>query len=62
MISRADEEQPLLRPILEDVVSSGKHDGVILDFEEGDLRNPKEWTAVYKWFIVLVLALQAFTV
>ncbi|KAF2128781.1 MFS general substrate transporter [Dothidotthia symphoricarpi CBS 119687] len=58
----AGEEQPLLRPILEEVISNGKHDETILDFEDGDSRNPMEWTVVYKWFIVFVLALQAFTV
>ena len=59
-----DEEQPLLRvlSITEDPEGSIKHDEIILDFEPWDPENPRNWTSSFKWFIVLLLALMAFTV
>jgi len=59
-----DEQQPLLTPTAPDPEHglTAKQDEVLLDFEIGDDENPKEWTARYKWFIVLLLASMAFTV
>ena len=59
-----DEEQPLLRVISLTAQSeqSVKNDEVILDFEPLDPEDPRNWTASFKWFIVLLLALMAFTV
>ncbi len=35
----------------------------IVDFDpEGDAENPMEWPAAYKWSIVALIALTAFTV
>lgn len=58
------EEQPLLRPALEDLEDGGiRHTEVILDFDpEGDDENPREWPTAFKWAIVLLLACMAFTV
>ena len=61
-MASVEEQQPLLRPVVEDTEADGKHDEVILDFEEGDPENPKEWDAKFKWFIVFLLAFMAFTV
>ncbi|KAF2681977.1 MFS general substrate transporter [Lentithecium fluviatile CBS 122367] len=60
----ADEQQPLLTPNSEDAEYGlfVKQDEVILDFEDGDPENPREWTARFKWCIVLLLASMAFTV
>lgn len=54
------EEQPLLveDPLCEEDVS--KH---LLDFDpNGDPENPREWPTAFKWTIVGLLALTAFTV
>lgn len=58
------EQQPLLTPATQDPENAltVKHDEVLLDFEDGDHGNPKEWTTQYKWCIVLLLASMAFTV
>ena len=61
-MASVQEQQPLLRRVVEDAEADGKHDEVILDFEEGDPENPKEWDAKFKWFIVFLLAFMAFTV
>ena len=61
-MASVEEQQPLLRPVVEDAEADGKHDEVILDFEEGDPENPKKWDAKFKWFIVFLLAFMAFTV
>lgn len=62
-MATTEEQQPLLRPVVEDVESAdGKHDEVILDFEAGDPENPREWDTKFKWFIVFLLAFMAFTV
>lgn len=58
----ADEEQPLLRQCTRDSETSVKHNEVILDFEPLDPEDPRNWTAGFKWFIVLLLACMAFTV
>ncbi|KAF2636547.1 MFS general substrate transporter [Massarina eburnea CBS 473.64] len=62
----ADEQQPLLGPILEeneDAISV-RHDGIteILHFELGDDEDPRQWTKRFRWFIVLLLACMATTV
>lgn len=57
----AAEEQPLLASGPE-TLDDAKHTGVILDFEDGDLDNPKEWPVAYKWAMVSLLAFTAFTV
>jgi hypothetical protein len=57
----ATEEQPLLASVPETLVGT-KHTGVILDFEEGDAENPREWPIAYKWAMVSLLAFTAFTV
>ncbi|KAF1926826.1 MFS general substrate transporter [Didymella exigua CBS 183.55] len=61
-MATVDEQQPLLRPIVEDAEADIKHDEVILDFEKGDVENPREWDSKFKWFIVFLLAFMAFTV
>jgi hypothetical protein len=60
----AEEQQPLLSPTTQDPEYglNVKQIEVLLDFEEGDDGNPKEWTARYKWCIVLLLAFMAFAV
>ena len=57
-----EEQQPLLRPIVEDAEADTKCDQVILDFEAGDTENPREWESKFKWLIVFLLAFMAFTV
>ena len=61
-MATVEEQQPLLRPIVEDAEADTKHDEVILDFEAGDSENPREWDTKFKWLIVLLLAFMAFTV
>ena len=61
-MATVEEQQPLLRPVVEDAEADGKHDEVILEFEEGYPENPREWDAKFKWFIVFLLAFMAFTV
>ncbi|KAJ4291667.1 hypothetical protein N0V90_009562 [Kalmusia sp. IMI 367209] len=58
----AAEEQPLLASITENLEDGPKHTGVILDFEKGDVENPREWPMAYKWGMVALLAFTAFTV
>jgi hypothetical protein len=58
----ATEEQPLLAAVPEALLDATKHTGVILDFEEGDAENPREWPIAYKWAMVSLLAFTAFTV
>ncbi|KAL6705387.1 hypothetical protein ACN47E_007036 [Coniothyrium glycines] len=57
-----DEEQPLLRIISHDLVDGIRNDDPALDFEPLDPENPKNWTPRFKWSIVFLLALTAFTV
>ncbi|KAF2633388.1 MFS general substrate transporter [Macroventuria anomochaeta] len=61
-MATVEEQQPLLRPIVEDAEADAKHDEVILDFEAGDPENPREWDPKFKWLIVSLLAFMAFTV
>lgn len=61
-MATVQEQQPLLRPIVEDAEADAKHDEVILDFEPGDPENPREWSPRFKWLIVFLLAFMAFTV
>ncbi len=61
-MATVEEQQPLLRPIVEAVEGNVKHDEVILDFEAGDPENPREWDSKFKWLIVFLLAFMAFTV
>jgi hypothetical protein len=61
-MASADEQQPLLRPIVEGIEADPQHHEVILDFAAGDPENPREWAAPYHWSIVLLLASMAFTV
>lgn len=58
----AAEEQPLLVPNPETLEDGIQHTGVILDFEAGDVENPREWPVAYKWSMVSLLAFTAFTV
>jgi MFS family permease len=60
---QTSEEQPLLgRNIGVEEFEDSKQNGVILDFEIGDLENPREWPKTFKWAIVLLLACMAFAV
>jgi hypothetical protein len=61
-MASTDEQQPLLRPIVEGIEADPQHHEVILDFAAGDPENPREWAAPYHWSIVLLLASMAFTV
>lgn len=62
----ADEQQPLLGPILEEPedVISVRHYGTTetVEFEPGDPEDPRQWSKRWKWFIVFLLAFMAFTV
>ncbi|PVI05754.1 MFS general substrate transporter [Periconia macrospinosa] len=66
MNALADEQQPLLGPILEECedVISVRHYGTTetVEFEIGDPEDPRQWTKGFKWCIVLLLACMAFTV
>ena len=67
-----DETQPLLQSVTDE----GQHvfanpplengadipDTTIIDFDPGDAENPLEWAAPFKWTIVSMLAMMAFTV
>jgi hypothetical protein len=56
-----DETQPLLRDPSLDEVHPVSED--VVDFDpQGDPENPREWPRIYKWGIVALLALMAFTV
>lgn len=61
-MATVEEQQPLLRPIVEVADADTKHDEVILDFEAGDPENPRNWDTKFKWLIVFLLAFMAFTV
>ncbi|KAF1965474.1 MFS general substrate transporter [Bimuria novae-zelandiae CBS 107.79] len=58
----ATEEQPLLASVSGSREDGVKHTGIILDFDKGDVENPREWPVTYKWAMVSLLALTAFTV
>ena len=52
------ERQPLLDP--SDAQDRGRQRREsVVSFEEGDSSNPKEWSAKYRWFSVVVLCFQA---
>jgi hypothetical protein len=62
-----DEEQPLLRIISHEIESTRHEDAVreddaTLDFEPLDPEDPRNWSPGFKWGIVFLLALMAFTV
>lgn len=65
-----DEEQPLLRIISHDLDTSSNQEQPsgsantddALDFEPLDPEDPRNWNPGFKWGIVLLLALMAFTV
>ena len=63
-----DEEQPLLRIISHDYESVQQENDAeeagydALDFEPLDPEDPRNWSPGFKWGIVLLLALMAFTV
>jgi len=66
-----DEEQPLLRIISHDLDTSSNQEqpnggstnpNDLLDFDPFDPEDPKNWSRGFKWGIVLLLALMAFTV
>lgn len=61
---RTGEEQPLLRPLPEDIETGSKHcDESIVDFDpNGDSEDPRQWPTPFKWAMVLLLASMAFTV
>ncbi|KAF2204001.1 MFS general substrate transporter [Delitschia confertaspora ATCC 74209] len=57
------EQQPLLCPIPEDIKNGVAYDDVILEFNpNGDLDDPRQWPATFKWAMVFLLACMAFTV
>lgn len=60
----AEEQQPLLSPTSQDPEYglSVKQTEVLLDFEVGDVDDPRQWTSKFKWCIVLLLACMAFNV
>ncbi len=66
MAPAADHETaPLLadRRDPEDALTSSVDTICAADFDpDGDSENPLEWTTPYKWFIVFLLAMSAFTV
>ena len=62
-----DEEQPLLRIISHDCESTHEERNIkdndrALDFEPFDPEDPRNWPSGFKWGIVSLLALMAFTV
>jgi hypothetical protein len=61
-----DEEQPLLRIISHDIESNHQEERAkaanALDFEPLDPEDPRNWPSGYKWVVVSLLALMAFTV
>jgi hypothetical protein len=61
-----DEEQPLLRIISREIESNRevdiKDNDNPLDFEPLDPEDPRNWPSSFKWGIVSLLALMAFTV
>jgi hypothetical protein len=62
-VAIAGESQPLLRPDLEQGDDCGAASEQVVDFDpSGDPENPLEWPAPFKWTIVSLLALMAFTV
>lgn len=61
-MATVEEQQPLLRPIINDAEADGEQDKIILDFEAEDPENPRNWDPKFKWFIVFLLAFMAFTV
>ncbi|KAH7115254.1 MFS multidrug transporter-like protein [Dendryphion nanum] len=60
----ASEETPLLQPVGFPNIDHGvRETEIIIDFvSEGDVENPRDWPATYKWAIVSLLAFMAFTV
>lgn len=57
-----DENQPLLGHGSSQC-ENGQDAQKVVDFDpNGDPDNPQEWTAPFKWSIVALLALMAFTV
>jgi hypothetical protein len=61
-MASVDEQQPLLRPVVESIGNDVEQNEIVLDFEAGDPENPREWAASYQWTIVLLLASMAFAV
>lgn len=60
---RTGEEQPLLRPLPEDIETGSKHCDKSIDFDpNGDSEDPRQWPRAFKWAMVLLLAFMAFTV
>ena len=54
----ASEHQPLLDPSHTDGDPRQRR-GSVVSFQEGDSGNPKEWSAKYRWFSVVILCFQA---
>jgi hypothetical protein len=51
------------RPLLADTATAQEPDVVLVEFDPaGDAENPMDWPLTYKWFIVSILALNAFMV
>lgn len=61
-----DEEQPLLRIISRELENNLDYDldrhGKAFDFDPEDPEDPRNWPRGFKWGIVSLLALMAFTV
>ena len=59
-----DEEQPLLQQtaVFANPEHNVNYDEVLQDFESNDPEDPRNWSPLFKWYIVTLLALMAFTV
>jgi hypothetical protein len=64
MDSVIDERQPLLGNTIAQTqeIEHNQHDHLVEFDPNGDPENPLEWPVAFKWGIVALLALMAFTV
>ena len=58
----ADEEQPLLAQVSASIDTENVFKQGPLAFDPDDPEDPRNWSPLFKWFIVLLLACMAFTV